>query len=137
MFLKNSNNKVLNSLDNILEFLNNDTNSIIKTDFDCTGFNKKLKEKLDLICEVLNRKNDDELLIYGELMLVAEKMMEGNFTDKIYHVNTSNSKLNYIAKTINSLNYSLKNNIAQIENILSEYNKHNYVNQLNSEKVKI
>ncbi len=49
MFLKNSNNKVLDSLDNILEFLNNDTNSIIKTDFDCTRFNKKLKEKLDLI----------------------------------------------------------------------------------------
>jgi methyl-accepting chemotaxis protein len=135
MFLKNSNNKVLDSLDNILDFLNNDTNSIIKIDFDCTGFNKKLKEKLDLICEVLNRKNDDELLIYGELMLVAEKMMEGNFTDKIYHVNTSNSKLNYIAKTINSLNYSLKNNISQIENILNEYNKHNYVNQLNSENV--
>jgi methyl-accepting chemotaxis protein len=136
MFYKNKNNQILNNLDSIISFLNNDTNSIEKFDFQSSGYNKQIKEKLDLICEILSKRNDDELLIYGEIMLVAEKMMQGNFTDIISHTNTSNIKLNYIAKTINSLNYSLRNNIAQIENVLNEYNKHNYLNKLNSESVK-
>jgi methyl-accepting chemotaxis protein len=136
MFFKNKNNQILNNLDSIISFLNNDTNSIEKFDFQSSGYNKQIKEKLDLICEILSKRNDDELLIYGEIMLVAEKMMQGNFTDIISHTNTSNIKLNYIAKTINSLNYSLRNNIAQIENVLNEYNKHNYLNKLNSESVK-
>jgi methyl-accepting chemotaxis protein len=136
MFFKKDNNKVLESLDNIIDFLNNETNSIEKLNYQTNGFAKQVKEKLDLICEIQNQKNDDELLIYGELMLVAEKMMEGDFTDVIHHTNTSNIKLNYIAKTINILNYSLRSNLSKIEHVLNEYNKHNYMGLLDSTIVK-
>jgi methyl-accepting chemotaxis protein len=43
--------------------------------------------------------------------------------------------LNYIAKTINSLNDNLSSNIKQIETILNEYNHHNYLNSLNANLV--
>ena len=136
MFFKSNNNKkIIENLDMIISFLNNELNEIENFDFNCSGYNKELKTRLDLICEILKRKNDDELVIYGELILVAEKIAAGNFKDKIYHTNTSNNKLNYIAKTINSLSEGLKNHVSLILNILEEYNNYNYMNKLNTESV--
>jgi methyl-accepting chemotaxis protein len=132
MFFNNkNNNKILDTMDNIISFLNNDINSINNFNTEFSGYNKQLQEKLNQIINILNKKSDEELLIYGEVMLVAEKMMIGNFSDKVYHTETSNTKLNYIAKTINSLNDNLKSNIKHIEVILNEYNHHNYLNNLN------
>ena len=132
MFFNNkNNNEILTMMDNIISFLNNDINSINNFNTEFSGYNKQLQEKLNQIINILNKKSDEELLIYGEVMLVAEKMMIGNFSDKVYHTDTSNTKLNYIAKTINSLNDNLKNNIKHIEIILDEYNHHNYLNNLN------
>ena len=41
-------------------------------------------------------------------MLIAEKLSDGYIEDKIYYTNTSNTKLNYIAKTVNNLVDRLK-----------------------------
>ena len=40
-------------------------------------------------------------------------MASGTFTDKIYHTNTSNIKLNYIAKSINILADNMQNTIGK------------------------
>jgi methyl-accepting chemotaxis protein len=136
MFFDNSTKQIVKNLDEIISYLNNNTNKINKSNYELSGQKKQIKDRLDQICEILNKKNNDELLIYGEIMLVAEKMMKGEFTDKIYHTNTSNIKLNYIAKTINSLNNSIKHSLNQIENILEQYNKHNYKETLDEKLVK-
>ena len=62
-------------------------NSLPDFNFECTGTQKDIKNKLDSICKILNQKNDEELQIYGELMLVAEKVQAGNFNDKIHETN--------------------------------------------------
>ena len=85
MFFNKSDKKIIDSLDNIIEYLNNKTNRIDENDFETSGNNKEVKKRLDLIIDILNKKNDDELQIYGELMLVAEKMMKGDFSDIISH----------------------------------------------------
>ena len=133
MFFNKSDKKIIDSLDNIIEYLNNKTNRIDENDFETSGNNKEVKKRLDLIIDILNKKNDDELQIYGELMLVAEKMMKGDFSDIISHTKTSNVKLNYIANVINNLNSSLKKSIDKMLNILNEYSKYNYLNKLNNE----
>ena len=135
MFFNKSDKKIIDSLDNIIEYLNNKTNRIDENDFETSGNNKEVKKRLDLIIDILNKKNDDELQIYGELMLVAEKMMKGDFSDIISHTKTSNVKLNYIANVINNLNSSLKKSIDKMLNILNEYSKYNYLNKLNNENV--
>ncbi len=132
MFFNKSDKKIVDNLDSIIDYLNNKTNKIDKFDFETSGNNKEIKKRLDLITDILNKKNDDELLIYGELMLVAEKMMKGDFTDKIYNTKTSNIKLNYIANVINRLNHELKNNISNILKILQEYSNYNYLNTLDN-----
>ena len=135
MFFNKSDKKIIDSLDNIIEYLNNKTNRIDENDFETSGNNKEVKKRLDLIIDILNKKNDDELQIYGELMLVAEKMMKGDFSEIISHTKTSNVKLNYIANVINNLNSSLKKSIDKMLNILNEYSKYNYLNKLNNENV--
>jgi methyl-accepting chemotaxis protein len=135
MFFNKSDKKIISTLDNIIDYLNNKTNQIDKNDFDVAGSNSEVKKRLDLIIDILNKKNDDELQIYGEIMLVAEKMMKGDFSDKIFHTKTSNIKLNYIASVINNLNYTLKTSIDSMLKILDEYSKYNYLNKLDKRKV--
>jgi methyl-accepting chemotaxis protein len=75
-------------------------------------------------------KNDEELQIYGELMLVFEKMKKGILTDRVYHLNTSNIKLNYMAISINSLVESIQKHNQLMINILEQYSNSNYLNKL-------
>ena len=129
---KNQKENILELLNNIELYLKNDINSLKIEKFACNNdYNKKLKKKLDSIISLLNSRNDDEMMIYGELMLVSEKIGNGLIGDKIFHTDTSNIKLNYIAKTINLLVDSLKLSMEQIIKILNEYSKYNYINKLN------
>ncbi|QKF58746.1 MCP-domain signal transduction protein [Aliarcobacter lanthieri] len=135
MFFDNKNKDVLQLLNKIEAYLKNEINFLNIDDFECKGYNKEIKDKLDSICNILNQRNDDELLIYGEIMLISEKIEKGIIGDKIFHTNTSNIKLNYIAKTINSLVETLHNYIDQIIGILCEYSKYNYLDSLNIDLV--
>ncbi|MEJ5168185.1 MAG: chemotaxis protein, partial [Arcobacteraceae bacterium] len=130
-FNKKSNSEVLYYLNNIELFLKNEINNI---PMDCmdSKMDIDVKNKLMSICSILNKKNDEELLIYGELMIVSEKIVYGDFDDIIYHTNTSNTKLNYIAKTINYLVKNLKTVNKQIVDILSLYSNQNYLSQIDS-----
>lgn len=135
MFFNNKNTEVLEMVNMIESYLKNEINFLNLKDFECSGYNKELQTKLCSICNILNQKNDDELLIYGEIMLISEKIEKGIIGDKIHHTNTKNIKLNYIAKTINNLVETLHNYINQIITILSEYSDYNYLSSLNAEQV--
>ena len=110
IYLGNTNDPIIivEVLDLIEKYLENEINSLpneVEKRLDSLSKIKApIKNKLSSICKTINKRNNDELLIYGELMLVSEKMKRGDFTDIIYHTKTSNVKLNYIATTINELN---------------------------------
>ena len=131
----NENKNILEILKNIEAFLRNDINALPNLEIKDKKINSEIKDVLYSICEILNVKNNEELQIYGELMLVSEKIGNGLIGDKIYHVNTSNFKLNYIARTINSLVDNLDNTINQVTSILNEYSKYNYLNKLDTKYV--
>lgn len=126
LFNKLGKNNILEALDTIELYLKNEINQVPKITPNAK-IDKDIQQKLTTISELLNNKNDEELLIYGELMLVCEKIVNGDFSDKIHHTNTSNSKLNYIAKTINFLVENLQGNTQQILQILKLYSNHNYL----------
>ncbi|MFX4267494.1 methyl-accepting chemotaxis protein [Aliarcobacter butzleri] len=132
---KKDNQNILMALDNIEKYLKNDINYLPDINFEVKEKNKEIKNKLDSIFSLLNKKNNEEFMIYGELMLVCEKITNGLIGDKIFHVNTSNEKLNYIAKTINILVDNLKNVIEQIISTLSDYSNYNYLNKLNTNSI--
>ncbi|WP_419764355.1 MAG: methyl-accepting chemotaxis protein [Arcobacter sp.] len=132
LFNKKNNNEILDVLESIELYLKNDTNTVPVDKFINKKFDKEVKDKLVSICEIINKKNDEELMIYGEIMLVSEKIEKGNFKDKIYHTDTSNPKLNYIAKTINSLVDNLNINSQLILDILKLYSQQNYLKKIDN-----
>ena len=128
MIFKNKNeDKIFSLLSNIEKFVDGDINSLPKINFQDKGFNQKIINKIEIIMEKLEKKNQEELLIYGEIMLISEKLSDGYIEDKIYFTNTNNQKLNYITKTINSLVDSLKNIIGsdthKISYVLNNFTK--------------
>ncbi|QKF65640.1 MCP-domain signal transduction protein [Arcobacter venerupis] len=131
MFFPNKGNEaILKALDDIDSFINNNINSIPHIEGTCSGFNLEIKKKLEKISSSLRIKNDEELKVYGEIMLISEKLSDGNINDKIYHTKTSNEKLNYIAKTFNNLVDHLKYMVQTILDVLAEYSKHNYLRKV-------
>jgi methyl-accepting chemotaxis protein len=131
MFFPNKGNEaILKALDDIDSFINNHINSMPQIEGSCSGFNLEIKKRLEKISSSLQIKNDEELKVYGEIMLISEKLSDGNINDKIYHTKTSNEKLNYIAKTFNNLVNHLKFMIQSILDILGEYSKHNYLKKV-------
>ena len=130
LFTNKDEESILNVLDNIDLFINNKINKIPDIDGIGTGINKKVKEKLKKISSSLKIKNDEELQVYGEIMLICEKISDGNINDKIYHTNTSNEKLNYIANTFNSLVDNLKFTIQTVLDVLENYSKHDYMKKV-------
>ena len=130
IFSDKGNEVILKALDDIDSFINNKINTIPQMDGTCTGFNAKVKEKLEKISLSLKIKNDEELQVYGEVMLISEKLADGNINDKIHHVNTSNEKLYYISKTFNSLVDNLNSTIRTILGTLENYSNHDYSKKL-------
>ena len=130
IFSDKGNEVILKALDDIDSFINNQINSIPQINGACSGFNAKVKEKLEKISLSLKIKNDEELQVYGEVMLISEKLADGNINDKIHHTNTSNEKLNYIANTFNSLVDNLNSTIRTILGTLENYSRHDYSKKL-------
>ena len=126
----NKNNKIIEVLEILETYLKDDINYLPQIDYKNAYINKDIKNKLESIFSLINKKQDEELLIYGELLLVTEKIAIGDFDDKIYHTNTSNEKLNYIANTFNSLVDNLKFTIHSILEVLDRYSKHDYMKKV-------
>ncbi|MBI3874109.1 MAG: chemotaxis protein [Arcobacter sp.] len=134
-FTRNQNQNILEMLGTIQSYLNNEINSFPTFDFQCSGFQKEVKEKLNSICEQINQKADNELLIYGEIMLTMAKMENGDFTDRIHHTNTPNIRLNYIGKSINKMQIKNMNSNTALVNILQKYAKQNYIDSLSTDNL--
>ncbi len=133
MFFKNnSNNDVLQNLDQIEKYLNNEINYIKITP---SKKSSQISQKIANICELINKKNDEELQIFGEIMLISEKLANGITNDRINFTNSSNFKLNYIAKTINNLANDLENIIKLIKETLLMYGNYNYLSKLDESLV--
>lgn len=119
MFFKSKNREqILNILENMAKYLKDEINSLEIDDFSCIGFEKELKTRIDSLCQILTKKSDEEIQIFGEIMLVSEKLASGIVNDRVHFTDSSNFKLNYIAKTINHLASDLKKSINLIKDTL-------------------
>jgi len=138
MFFKDPNEeKIIDVLDNFEKYIDGEINALPKIDFRGKGFNQRVVDKLSKISDKLENKNQEELMIFGEIMLIAEKLSDGYIEDKIYYTNTSNKKLNYIAKTINdlvdNLNKIIGSDTHKITDVLDKYAKLDFRTKIENE----
>ena len=127
-FKKNDNTSEILSI--LESYLKKEINYLPQIDYSKYKIDEKNKQKLESIFNILNKKQDEELLIYGELLLVTEKASHGNLNDRIHHLNTSNYQLNYIAKSVNSLVSNIKKTFDMVSDILEEYRNADYRKKL-------
>jgi methyl-accepting chemotaxis protein len=125
--------EISNALDKIESFIDNNIN---KTQLDtniCSGAYKEVMEKVLNIAKKLENNQEEELTIYGEIMICTEKLSDGFTEDRITR-KTSNEKLNYIAKSVNDMSEKLENSLGDIEKILSEYANQNFLNTIDQNR---
>ena len=141
IFSSKNEKKILELFDNIEKFVDGDINSLPKIDFKEKGFNKKILDKLNKINQKLEMKNQEELQIFGEIMLVSEKLSDGFIEDKIYFTNTNNKKLNYIANTINyvvdNLQKIMGTNTHKISDLLHNFSNQDFRDKIENENAQI
>ncbi len=129
MFFNNlkKNDEILIALEDIIKFLNGDLNEIPHKE---SSSNVKIIEKINEISQLMMKKNDEDICVYGEIMLISEKLSDGYTKDKVTKQTSSNLKLNYISKSINKMSTKLEKALSQIDEILNEYSKHNFLNTI-------
>jgi len=123
--------KILESLDILEAYIQNDINSIeYKENVKSAEF-AQIEKKMCSIIDLLQSKNQKNLTVYGEIMLACEKISDGYINDKITSI-SDDSKLNYIAKSLNVMFEKLNVSINETLNILDEYKEQNFLNKVDT-----
>ncbi len=127
MFFSQNNSDVLASLDIIKSFLDGNLNSI--GTLPKKNADKQIAQKLQEIAELLEKQHREELAVFGEIMLVSEKLSDGITSDRIT-THSSNHKLNFIAKTMNKLAQKYDDLINNVVSVLGNYANYNYTQNI-------
>ncbi|WP_417327218.1 methyl-accepting chemotaxis protein [Halarcobacter sp.] len=130
MFFKSNNTEnIINALDQIEEFVKGNTNSI---ELDELKKDDRVLKKIHSLANLIAHKQEEDVTIYGEIMICAEKLSDGFIDDRITKT-TSNAKLNYIAKTFNKMSNKLEESLIEIDKVLDEYSKQNFLTSINED----
>jgi len=131
MFFKSNNkDEIIEALNKIEDFIKGDINKIdLQLD---NSANDEVMIKVLNLANLIEQKQQEDLTIYGEIMICAEKLSDGFINDRISK-NTSNQKLNYIAKTFNKMSDKLEASLLEIDKALEEYSKQNFLVNINED----
>jgi len=121
---------ILDALCEIKDYINGDLNSISELECNGTGHNNKIATEIKEISALLYRKQEEEIKVYGEIMLLAEKLSDGFIGERVTAVTSTNHKLQYIANTLNVMSEKLENNLNAIDIALTNYSKQDYVDSV-------
>lgn len=125
---KQNHSEILDALDKLESYIKEDINRI-DINNTCKGKNRLVMKRVIDIANLIQARQREDLAVYGEIMLCTEKLSDGFTEDRITKV-TSNNKLNYIAKTINTMAEKLQISLSNIDNKLQEYANQNFLNEL-------
>ena len=123
----NDNSGVVSNLTKIKDFLEGKTNSI--KDLKTTNGDAQTLSLVNEIAAILEQRYKEELTVYGEIMLVSEKLADGLTDDRVTK-KCSNQKLNYIAKTVNLMTQKLDQSLLEVDKVLQEYSEHNFMKRV-------
>ena len=131
MFFSNKNdiNHILESLEHFEEYIKGGINDL---EFSDTFEHKKLKLIEDKVLNIANHLKSQriqDLKVYGEIMLVCEKLSDGYTDDEVVET-SSDEKINYIAKTINQTVLRIDDSLQKVTTVLNEYENSDFRNSV-------
>ncbi|MEA2049735.1 MAG: methyl-accepting chemotaxis protein [Campylobacterota bacterium] len=122
-------NNILYLLDHFEEYIKGDINEL---EFDETFSHKQLKQIEDKILTIashLKEQKTQDLRVFGEIMLVCEKLSDGYTDDEVAETSTD-EKINYIARTINQTVFRIDESLQKVTKILNEYENSDFRNNV-------
>jgi methyl-accepting chemotaxis protein len=132
MFFNNKDNlnDTMKLLDDLKLFLKNEINSL---NTEPTAYkspeNQIVFDKICEISQIVKEQKEDEILMYGEVILSAEKLSDGYSNDRITR-RSNNRTLSYLAKTLNSMNQKIEDSLKNIIHILEGYDNNDFTKHI-------
>jgi len=123
---------ILNNLDLLEKYIVEDINKIEEKQTCSSGDFKEVEKKLSSINALIQKRDQKNLTVYGEIMLACEKLSDG-FTDDKITSTADDIKINYIAKSLNTMFDKLNTGISNALEVLSQYENQNYLNKIETE----
>jgi len=122
---------ILDMLDKIEQYVMNDINDIQFENKIKDKKIQKIENKILSIATHIKAEQTKDLKLYGEIMIVCEKLSDGYTNDEVVE-RSSNEKLNYIAKTINQTVDKIDHSLHKVRDILNEYENNNFKNSIDT-----
>jgi methyl-accepting chemotaxis protein len=132
MFFSNTNdtNTILLMLEQFESYIKGDLNTLALTAENVKDKNLNLiAQKIASIGETIAKGKEADLKVFGEIMLVCEKLSDG-YTDDTITQKTSDEKLNYVSYSINEAVKNINTSLNAVTNILHQYEHNDYRNKI-------
>ncbi|MEA3289567.1 MAG: methyl-accepting chemotaxis protein [Campylobacterota bacterium] len=133
MFFSNQKDtdNLLNILDALEDYIKGDSNSISTQNSVSNENLKKIENKITTIANLISDKKTEDLRVFGEIMLVCEKLSDG-YTNDIVSQKSSDDKINYIAYSINEAIGNISASLEKVISILNLYKKNDYRHKIDT-----
>jgi methyl-accepting chemotaxis protein len=116
--------EALAKLGELEQLIKGERNMITPLTIDNAGSSSHIKEKINSIIQTTLDSKDGDLKVYGEMMILLEKMMNGYIGQKVSQ-SSPNIEINYIAKTLNltieNLLVKIGSDVNNISSVLDSY----------------
>jgi methyl-accepting chemotaxis protein len=132
---KTSTTELLEILDEVEELVKGNINNTKKLDIHSKAESDQVVAKIKGIVDTYQKNAEQDLGVYGEIMLVCERMSDGYFNDRIKST-TENPKIQYIAKSINDMCDKMERAFDDIARVLKEFESNDYRSRVNPEIVR-
>jgi methyl-accepting chemotaxis protein len=132
MFFSNTKdtNSILEMLEQFENYIKGDLNTLTLSKENVNDKNLQLiAKKIINIAEHISKENGEDLKVFGEVMLVCEKLSDG-YTDDSITQKTSNDTLNYVSFSINEAIKNIQASLDAVTKILHQYEKNDYRNTI-------
>jgi methyl-accepting chemotaxis protein len=116
---------ILKTLEYFEQYIDGNTNHFsTKQNIKCKKM-LQIEDKLLAIAEKMRLRKLEDIRVFGEIMIMSEKISDGYFEDTISQT-TSDKKINYIATSIDKAIRKVGDTLSEVVGILNEYEKNDY-----------
>jgi methyl-accepting chemotaxis protein len=117
--------KILDTIDKLEDYIE-DQNGHLNIENNIEKKNYKLiEDKIIELAQKIEDQRNKDMKVFGELMLICEKVSDGFTEDRITQT-TTDHKINYIAKTVNNMTLKLDTSLNKTFEVLNEYKEQDF-----------
>ena len=134
MFFNNKKEQeiILNLLNEFEKYLKVEINDFEIYEKPVTKSLSLVEEKILSIINFIKEKRVMDIQVYGEIMMVCEKLSDG-FTEDTISKKSTDPKINYIIETINNMCSKMNDSFSEVESVLKDFEEQNYIKNVNED----